>query len=85
MKRPGATPLGDVAAKATHLEVACTQCERRGRYSLARLVATYGADFPMTELGAELADCPRRQSRSHGERCDVYFPGLAAILNGAKD
>jgi hypothetical protein len=32
----------------------------------------------MTDLGAGLANCPNRRSSAHGERCDVFFPGLAA-------
>ncbi|WP_250500578.1 hypothetical protein [Caballeronia sp. GAWG1-5s-s] len=36
----------------------------------------------MTDLGAELADCPRRSATAHHERCDVYFPGLAKIMSG---
>jgi hypothetical protein len=34
----------------------------------------------MTDLGAELADCPNRAESSHAERCDVYFPGLVAVF-----
>ena len=74
--------LGDVAAKATHIEIACSRCERRGRYNLGRLVGRLEPDFPMTDLGAELADCPNRSATAHGERCDVYLPDLVALLNG---
>ncbi|WP_045457923.1 hypothetical protein [Caballeronia cordobensis] len=77
----GSVSLGDVAAGATHLEVACSRCERRGRYRLSRLVARLGEDFPMPDLGSELADCPRRNA-SMTERCDVYFPGLIKIMGG---
>lgn len=76
----GAIALGDVAARASHIEVACSRCDRKGRYQLARLVAAYGPEFPMTDLGAELAVCPRREVASHGERCDVFFPNLLKIL-----
>jgi hypothetical protein len=72
----GSITLADLAARASHLEVACSRCERRGRYQLARLVATLGADFRMTDL----ASCPRRTAAVH-ERCDVYFPGLISILD----
>lgn len=85
MKRPGSLSLGDVAARATHLHVACTRCERHGRYNLQRLVATHGADFAMTDLGTKLADCTRRNLTSHGERCDVYFPGLVEIMGGVRE
>lgn len=81
MKRPGAVPLGEVAARASHINVACSRCDRNGRYKLARLVAQFGPDFPMTDLGAELAQCPRRNAPGHHERCDVYFPGLAKLMS----
>jgi len=82
MTNPGSVALGNVAARASHLEIACSRCERRGKYQLARLVARFGPDFPMTDIGAELADCPNRAVTSHGKRCDVFFPGLVALLNG---
>lgn len=77
----GSVSLSEVAKRATHVEVACSRCERRGRYRLSRLVARLGEDFPMTDLGSELADCPRRNA-SMTERCDVYFPGLVKIMTG---
>jgi hypothetical protein len=43
-KYGGVTP-GEVAART--IEIACCRCERRGRYLLARLVATFGDDFAM--------------------------------------
>jgi hypothetical protein len=81
MKREGAVPLGEVAARASHIDLACTRCERRGRYQLEKLVARLGADFAMTDLAGELADCPRRTSPAWSERCDVYFPGLAKLMS----
>ncbi|BDC38939.1 hypothetical protein PTKU15_22360 [Paraburkholderia terrae] len=80
MGKTGSVALADVAARAKHLDVACTRCSRRGRYQLARLVEQFGADFPMTDLGAELANCPNRNVTAHGARCDVFFPDLVAIL-----
>lgn len=80
MRRPGAVALGDVAAKASHLEIACSRCKRHGRYQLARLVERLGADFAMTDLGDELTNCPRRNVQNHNERCDVYFPTLIKIM-----
>jgi hypothetical protein len=82
MAANGSISVGDVAARASHLDVACSRCDRRGRYRLARLVEQFGADFPMTDLGAELANCPRRSATAQGERCDVHFPGLIAIMAG---
>ncbi|MGF6607069.1 hypothetical protein OKW45_001969 [Paraburkholderia sp. WSM4175] len=80
--KKGSVSLSEVAARATHLEVACTRCERRGRYRLAKLLDQLGADFPMTDLGSEITDCPRRSESAPNKRCDVYFPGLPQIMNG---
>ena len=82
MKTTGSVARGEVAARASHLDIACSRCDRRGRYRLVRLVDQFGGDFPMTDLGAELANCPDRNAASHGERCDVFFPALIAILQG---
>lgn len=81
-QKRGSIALADVAAKATHIELACTRCQRRGRYQLARLVARLGPDFAMTELGAELVSCSNRTEAAPGKRCDVYFPGLTELVYG---
>ncbi|SAL20950.1 hypothetical protein AWB70_01080 [Caballeronia cordobensis] len=80
MGKNGAVLLGEVAERASHIEIACSRCDRKGRYRVAKLVARLGEDFPMTDLGAELADCPRRSMAAHHERCDVYFPTLVQIM-----
>ncbi|KDR25415.1 hypothetical protein [Caballeronia zhejiangensis] len=80
MGKNGAVLLGELAARATHIDIECSRCDRKGRYRLAKLVARLGEEFPMTDLGAELADCPRRTAATHHERCDVFFPGLPKIM-----
>jgi hypothetical protein len=47
--------LADIAAKTDRLVVACSRCDRRGRYSLAKLIAKYGPDKPGPELLCELS------------------------------
>lgn len=79
MQTSGSVAPADMASRTSHLDVACSRCDRRGRYHLPQLVDQSGADFLMTDLGAELANCPNRRSSAHGERCDVFFPGLAAL------
>jgi hypothetical protein len=39
----GAVTLGDVAGKLGMLNVACSKCDRRGRLSVAKLIAEHGA------------------------------------------
>jgi hypothetical protein len=78
----GSISLGAVAARAEWLVVACRKCDRKGRLLLARLLAFYGPDFPMTELRRVLAgDCPRLlPSASINDRCDAHFPELPQIM-----
>lgn len=75
----GSVTLGEVAARVTRIDIACSRCDRRGRYNLSGLVASLGDDFPMTDLHMHIADCPRRNGPAW-ERCDVYYPGLGAIM-----
>ncbi len=82
MGKNGSILLRELASRVSHIDIACSRCDRKGRYRLAKLVARLGDDFPMTDLGAELADCPRRNAAAHHERCDVYFARLAQIMTG---
>ena len=74
----GVITLGEMRAKGmTMLEVACRRCERRGRLSIARLIAEHGDG--VLNLRAIIAhDCPRMQNPSASiyDRCGVNFPEL---------
>lgn len=75
----GVITLGDMQAKGMRmLEVDCRKCARRGRLSIARLIAEHGRD-DHGDLCALIAhDCPRMQNPSVSiyERCGVHFPEL---------
>jgi len=81
MGKNGSILLGELAARASHIGIECSRCDRKGRYRIAKLVARLGEHFPMTDLGAELADCPRRSATAHHEQCDVFFPKLPQIMS----
>jgi hypothetical protein len=81
MRANGSVLLSEVAERASHIDVACSRCDRKGRYRLAKLVAEFGPDFYMTNLGAELAACPRRAAAVNHQRCDIYYPGLVKIMS----
>ena len=49
-------PLGEIAARTAMLEVACSRCERRGRYRLDRLIARHGAEAGARLEGLLLTD-----------------------------
>jgi hypothetical protein len=73
--------LGEIAARTSMLTVACSRCERRGRYRLDNLIARHSADAPVRVIVAGLtADCSQRDSVVLMERCDILFPGLAALF-----
>ena len=75
----GAITLGDMQAKGMRmLQVACRRCERRGRLSIARLIAAHGRE-DYGDLRALIAhDCPKMQKPPTDiyDRCGVHFPEL---------
>ncbi len=76
----GAILLGQVAPKLTMLEVDCRRCDRRGRLSIARLMAEHGPAMPMPELRQVVAaDCPRLVAQAWHDVCGVRFPGLVEL------
>ena len=46
----GSITLGDVAEHTTVLAVACSRCERAGRYNLDTLIARHGEGFGIPKL-----------------------------------
>ena len=67
--------LGEIAARASMLQVACARGERRGRYRLDTLIARHGADAGVRVIVPEItADCPQRESAALMERCHIPFP-----------
>ena len=77
---PGVIFLGQVAARLEYLDIACGRCDRRRRLRLDRLLAQYGADLPMPNLGRLLAaDCPRLIADRIHDVCGWRFPGLSGV------
>ena len=71
MPRQGGVTLSDLIA--LRLTLVCTRCERRGVYSVARLMAKNG-DARLTDLRSFLtADCPKRAKRSIQAQCEAIF------------
>jgi hypothetical protein len=71
--------LGDMADKGMPmLEVACRKCPRRGRLSIARLIAEHGREEDCDLRRAIAYDCPRMQNPSISiyELCGVHLPEL---------
>jgi hypothetical protein len=63
------------------LHVRCTRCARAGRYSVAKLIATYGRGGSMADWTWSLKqDCPQRSAAVLRERCDLICPDLPKVL-----
>jgi hypothetical protein len=77
----GSITLADVILRTSVLAVACTQCERAGRYNVDTLIARHGPAFTIPLLLRELsADCPKRQSVSVYDLCGVHCPDLSGLF-----
>jgi hypothetical protein len=60
--------------------VECTKCDRKGRYSVARLIEKYGRKGNLMVWREMLnGDCPKRDARIH-DRCDLVCPDLPKVL-----
>jgi hypothetical protein len=74
----GAVPLIDYPAETVAL--ACSKCERRGRYRKASLVAIHGAEIGLPDLRMRLAgDCPRARHAVGSDLCGVRYTNLIAV------
>jgi hypothetical protein len=77
----GAITLADVAARTDALVVACTRCDRAGRYSLDTLIINHGRRFGIPALLVKLsANCPKRLSVSGYDMCGIHAPELPALF-----
>jgi hypothetical protein len=72
----GSITLEQVAAHTALRAVACSRCDRAGRYNLNTLIAPHGPAFGIPELLRLLSgDCPKRQSVSAYDLCGVHCLG----------
>ena len=76
MATSGSITLGEVAEHTAVLAVACTRCERAGKYRLETLITRHGAGFSVSNLLRMLSeDCPKRKSITVYDLCGVHCPG----------
>ena len=72
--------FGGIEGKLDVLRVGCTRCDRKGRYSVAKLIEKHGRKGNLMVWREMLnADCPRRDARIH-DRCDLVCPDLPKVL-----
>jgi hypothetical protein len=68
-------------ASCTMLRVECTRCARKGRYSVAKLLAQHGHRGNMSKWVSELVgDCPNRNAPQLHDCCDLICPDLPKVL-----
>jgi hypothetical protein len=68
---PGSGALSDLISPA--LTLVCAVCDRRGRYSVARLQDRHG-DATLTDLRRFLtANCPKRDRFMTADQCEAVF------------
>ena len=79
----GVVTLGEVAAKAGRVEIACRRCDRRGTLRTDRLMGEHGPDMPIPALLRVLAaDCPRMTADKMHDVCGVHMPELPRLMGG---
>jgi hypothetical protein len=78
----GSITLGQVAEHTAVLVLACSRCDRAGRYGMDTLIARHGPGFGIPELLRLLSDdCPKRQSLSAYDLCGVHCPDLPTFFH----
>jgi hypothetical protein len=86
MATSGSITLGEAAKHTAVLTVACSRCERVGKYRLETLIARHGEDFGIPDLLRMLSDdCPKRKSVTIYDRCGVHCPELPSFFLGKTD
>ena len=76
----GPKVFGGIEGKLDALRVECAKCDRKGRYSVARLIAKDGRKANVSAWVSELrGDCPKRDGRLT-DRCDLIYPDLSKVL-----
>jgi hypothetical protein len=81
MPRDGTFVFGDLEGKPEVLQVACTQCERRGQYPVAKLIDRHGREAKLVDWKDTItADCLQRAKSSVAalDQCGAHFPTITA-------
>ena len=73
--------FGDIEGKLDMLRVECTRCQRKGCYSVLKLIQQYGRKGNLMKRMEMLnSDCPKRDAAQLRERCDLICPDLPKVL-----
>src|SRR6516164_3640015 len=67
--------FGNIEGKLEVLRVECGRCQRKGRYSVRKLIEKYGRNANMMKWRNQLNDdCPRRDAPQLRDRCEPDLP-----------
>src|SRR5262249_981825 len=82
LRRVGDIALGDLVGRLEVFRVACSKCERVGRYHVAKLVGRHGANIGLPDLRDIIAaDCPRQVGPgATWDLCAAFYPDLPALM-----
>lgn len=67
--------------KLPQIEIICAECDRRGRYSLARAIEEHGPDMTLNQFMRLKANCPRDGNTQRP--CRIGCPDLAYMFSEA--
>jgi len=72
--------FGDIDGKLDVLRVECARCQRKGRYSVRRLIEKYGRNANMMKWKEQLnGDCPQAACTANARS---LRPGLPRFTEG---
>ena len=73
--------LADIAARIDMLEIRCGRCDRIGRRRVSRLIEQHGGSMRLPDLRTVLVKGCDHAGGHDYDRCDVFFPQLAAVTS----
>ena len=80
-RSPHLVTLGQAARHVAMLTLACNRCERRGRLSVARLLAEWGEHMALADISDDItAGCPQQTARGVYDQCAVHWPDLPGLF-----
>src|ERR1700712_918409 len=76
----GSITLEQVTARTAALAVACTRCDRAGRYNLGALIAGRTQVWHSSVAAIAVGRLPKRNSTSAYDLCGVHCPDLSTLF-----
>jgi hypothetical protein len=75
--------FGDIEGKLDVLRVECSRCQRKGCYSVRRLIEEHGRNANMMNWRQQLnGDYPKRDAPQLHDRCDLTGGFCVAVRAG---